>query len=88
MVHNLPTDTNCLSGALGGIPGAVTSVNASKIGVLSRRCYLGLTRAWTVFNTSSDFVSFPQAINRGSRAIKLTRDVGYATSGSQHTNSL
>ncbi|KAH3845947.1 hypothetical protein DPMN_088242 [Dreissena polymorpha] len=79
MMHNLPTDTNCLSGTLGGRPKAVTSVNASKVGVLSRRCYFGLTRAWTVFNTSSDVVSFPKAINRGSRAIKLTRDVGYGT---------
>ncbi|KAH3791557.1 hypothetical protein DPMN_145045 [Dreissena polymorpha] len=86
MVHNVPTDTNCLSGTLDGRPGAVTSVNASKVGVLSRRCYLGLTRAWNVFNTLSDVVSFP--INRGSRAIKRTRDVGNATSGSQHTNSL
>ncbi|KAH3843993.1 hypothetical protein DPMN_117534 [Dreissena polymorpha] len=88
MVHNLPTDTNCLSSTLGGRPGAVTSVNASKVGVLSRRCFLGLTRAWTVFNTYSDVVSFRKAINRGSRAIKLTRDVCYATSGSQHTNSI
>ncbi|KAH3707260.1 hypothetical protein DPMN_066659 [Dreissena polymorpha] len=88
MVHNLPTHTNCLSGTLCGRPGALTSVNASKVGVLSRRCYLRLTWDWTVFNTSSDVVSLPKAINRGSCAIKLTRDVGYATSGSQHINSL
>ena len=69
MVHNLPTDNNCLSGTLGDRPKAVTSVNKSKVGVLSRRCYLGLTRAWTVFYTSSDVVSFPKAIYRGTRAI-------------------